>query len=92
MIIVLGHLLVAPADRDRFLASSAIAVRAARTTKGNIDFVVGADLVDDDRVNVCERWADKASLDAFRGAGPGEDLSAMIRSFHVKELTVDGEG
>lgn len=89
MIIVLGHLVVAAADRERFLASSAVAVRAARQAQGNIDFVVGADLVDEDRVNVCERWTDRASLDAFRGAGPGDDLGAMIRAFHVREITVD---
>lgn len=91
MIIVLGHLRVAPADRPRFLASSAIGVLAARAAKGNIDFVVGADLVEDDRVNVCERWADRASLDAYRGEGPGEDLGSMIRAFHVREITVDDE-
>lgn len=92
MIIVLGHLVVAASDRARFLASSAVAVRAARQAKGNIDFVVGADLVDDDRVNVCERWTDRASLDAFRGEGPGEDLSAMIKAFHVREITVEDAG
>ena len=90
MIIVLGHLVVSAADRERFLASSA--VRAARQADGNIDFVVGADLVDGDRVNVCERWRDRASLEAFRGGGPGEDSSPMIRAFHVREITVDGEG
>jgi quinol monooxygenase YgiN len=83
---------VAAADRARFLAASTVAVRAARQAKGHLAFVVGADLVDDDRVKVCERWTLRASLDAFRGERPGEARSAMIRSFHVRAITLEDEG
>jgi quinol monooxygenase YgiN len=88
MILVLGHFLVQPADRPRVLALSAEAVRLARLADGNLDFAVGADLVDEARVNVCERWTTRAALDAFRGAGPDDGLGALIREFHVQEIEV----
>lgn len=88
MILVVGHFFVRPEDRARVLELSTEAVRLARQAPGNLDFSVGADLVDDTRVNVCERWADKASLDTFRGQGPDDGLGALIVSFHVRELEV----
>jgi quinol monooxygenase YgiN len=70
VIIVAGHLQVAAGDRDAFLARSRIAIELARRASGNHDFVVAADPIDPTRVNVYERWADRASLYAFRGGGP----------------------
>jgi quinol monooxygenase YgiN len=85
MIIVAGHLRVAAADREAYLATSAEAVRLAREAPGCLDFVVAADLLDPERVNVSERWTDRASLAAFRGAGPGGELGAMIVAADVRE-------
>ena len=85
MIIVAGPIFVAPGRRDAFVAGSVEAVAAARETPGCLDFVVAADPLDADRVNVFERWSTIAALEAFRGEGPGDDLSADIVSAEVAE-------
>lgn len=88
MIIVAGQLRVAPADRAALLDSSHHAVRLARSAPGCHDFYVVADPLDADRVNVYERWADLTSLDAFRGDGPDDELSASILSSSIDEFEV----
>ncbi|WP_417309405.1 putative quinol monooxygenase [Devosia sp.] len=86
MIVVCGHLQIHPGQRDAFLAASRPAVVAARENAACSDFAVSDDLVAPDRVNIFELWDDRAALDAFRDAGPGEDLSAMIAAYHIREL------
>lgn len=88
MIVVAGHLRVDAAERDTFLARSRDAIVAARDADGCLDFVVAADPLEATRVNVFERWADRASLHAFRGSGPEDDLGSMIRGFAVEEFEV----
>ena len=85
MIIVAGPIFVTPGRRDAFVTSSIEAVAAARKAPGCLDFVVAADPLDTDRVNVFERWSTAAALEAFRGDGPGDDLSADIVSAEVAE-------
>lgn len=89
MIIVIGHLTLDPADRDRHLELSSAAVELARSTPGCLDFSVGADSLDPSRVNVSERWTDRESLDEFRGSGPDTDDGApAILAFHVNEYEI----
>lgn len=88
MIIVTGHLVVDPADRDRAVELSREAVIAARATPGCIDFAVSADSVEPDRVNISERWIDRHALDAFRGSGPEGEVGNLIRDFAVAEHEV----
>ncbi len=88
MIIVAGHLRVGAADRDLFLARSGAAVRLARATPGCHDFSVAPDPLDAGRVNVYERWTDRATLYAFRGDGPDDDLGALIVGASVDEFEV----
>lgn len=88
MIVVAGHLRVDAADRDAVVAASQDAVRLARQAPGCLDFAVSADPVDPERVNVYERWSDRARLEAFRGSGPDDGLGARIRAVHVEELEV----
>lgn len=90
-IIVTGHLRVDPADRDRYLATCVEVVNAARQTRGCLDFALSADLVDAGRINILERWSDRAALDAFRGAGVSGEQGAMIREAQVTEFTVGDE-
>ncbi|MDT9591892.1 antibiotic biosynthesis monooxygenase family protein [Nocardioides zeae] len=87
-IVVTGHLAVAPAERDRYLAGCAEVVRLARAAPGCRDFALGADLVDPGRVNVLERWASRAELAAFRGSGPSDDQQAALLAVDVVELEV----
>jgi len=88
MIIVAGQIRVAARDRERFLTRSREAMQLARSTRGCLDFVVAADPLDAERVNVYERWSDRASLHAFRRGGPDDELRAMIRSIGVDEYDV----
>lgn len=90
-IIVTGYLRVDPADRDRYLATCVEVVSAARKTPGCLDFALSADLIDTGRINILERWSDRAALDAFRGAGVSDEQGAMLREARVTEFTAGDE-
>ena len=85
MIIVAGHLTVDPAGRAGYVAGCAQVVRLAREAPGCLDFAIGPDLLDDGRVNVHERWASRAELDAFRGSGPSDAQQDAILDASVEE-------
>ena len=88
MIIVCGSLRLVPGQRDIFIARSLPAMRAARVAPGCIDFSVSPDPLDPDRANVLERWESHAALQAFRGSGPDDDLSALITGYDMGEYNV----
>ncbi|HEY5926318.1 MAG TPA: antibiotic biosynthesis monooxygenase [Kofleriaceae bacterium] len=89
MIVVAGQITVDPPQRDTFVKLSLESVAAARQTPACLDFVVAADPIDASRVNVFELWQSEAALEAFRGAGPGADLSSMIVSANVRQYRVN---
>jgi quinol monooxygenase YgiN len=78
MIIVSGRIYVRPGTREEFLTLSGGAVAQARRSWGCRDFVVAADPIESNRVNVYEEWESEEALSAFRGDGPGDDLSSSI--------------
>ena len=88
MIIVAGHIRVAAKNRHLFLETSAEAVRLARQESECLDFSVSVDYVDDERVNVFERWKSRSALMCFRGGGPTDDLNALIMGAEVGEFEV----
>jgi quinol monooxygenase YgiN len=92
MIIVSGRIYLTRGQRDAFLASARDAVIAARRAAGCRDFVVAADPVDPDRVNVYEEWDSDAQLEAFRGAGPGPELASVIERADVFRHRVASTG
>jgi len=92
MIIVSGKIYVRPGARHEFLASSLEAVVQARRSRGCRDFVVSADPIEPDRVNVYEEWESEEALLTFRGAGPGEDLSSSIVRADVARHVVASSG
>jgi quinol monooxygenase YgiN len=92
MIIVSGKIYVCPGARHEFLASSLEAVVQARRSPGCRDFVVGADPLEPDRVNVYEEWESEEALLTFRGDGPGEDLSSKIVRADVARHVVASSG
>lgn len=92
MIIVSGSIHVTPGRRDAFVAASLDAVVQARRAPGCLDFVVAADPIEADRVNVYERWETDAQLEAFRGEGPGTDLTSDILSADVSRHNVSSTG
>ena len=92
MIIISGTIYVRPGQREAFLAASMEAVAAARSSPGCLDFVVAADPIEPDRVNVYEQWESEAQLEAFRCDGPGDDLSSDIVKADVSRHQVSSSG
>lgn len=92
MLIIAGHLQVAPDGRDRFVAAAATAVRAALAAPGCLDFSVTADTVDPGRVRIFERWEDEATLLAFRGSGPDDDQQTAILDGAVRRYEIASVG
>jgi high-affinity K+ transport system ATPase subunit B len=70
------------------LTLSAEAVAQARRSSGCRDFVVAADPIDPNRVNVYEEWESEEALIAFRGDGPDDDLSSSIVKADVTQHIV----
>lgn len=92
MIIVSGWLRVDPDARDAYLRGCVSVVEQARASSGCLDFALGADLVEADRINVYERWESEESLDAFRASGPSDDQTALIRDAEVVRYQISGSG
>lgn len=90
MLIVSGHLIVDPAERASYLDGCRRVVELARAAPGCLDFAVSPDLLDDGRINVFERWATQADVEAFRGSGPSDDQQAALLTASVAEYDVAG--
>jgi quinol monooxygenase YgiN len=85
MVVVAGHLVVEPHERERYLETCREVVEAGRRAPGCLDFAISADLVDPARINILERWDSTEAVEAFRGAGVGDVQTSMIRSMSVAE-------
>ena len=92
MLIVSGRIYVRPGAREAFLTSTLAAVAQARRTRGCRDFVVAADPIEPDRVNVYEEWESEDALVTFRGDGPGDDVSSSIVRAEVARHVVASSG
>src|ERR671920_363072 len=88
MVIVAGHITVEPQQREAYLAGCVCVVEQARGAAGCLDFAITADLIDPGRINIFERWASQAAVEAFRGSGPGDAQGAAIRSASVAEYDI----
>ena len=88
MVIVAGHLVVDPEQREDYLSGCADVVRQARRTPGCLDFSLSADLLEPGRVNIFERWESQAAVEAFRGSGPSDEQGAAIVAASVAEYDV----
>ena len=88
MVIVAGHIVVDPSQREAYLADCVAVVEAARRAPGCLDFAIAADLVEPGRINVLERWETQADAEAFRGSGPSEEQGAAMLSASVAEYDV----
>ena len=92
MIIVSGRLYLRPGTTEKFLAASAAAVAQARRSPGCRDFVVAADPLEPERVNVYEEWASDSDLLKFRGEGPDSDMSSSIVRASVSRHVIASSG
>ena len=87
-VIVAGHVIVEPQQRESYLAGCVIIVEQAREAAGCLDVAITADLVDPGRVNIFERWESQAALEAFRRNGPPFEHGAAMLSVSVAEYDV----
>ncbi len=75
MIIVMGTIEVAAADRERYLEGKRAQVAATLAEEGCIGYAFAADAGDPGKVHVIERWERMADLGAhvaaLRSADPG---------------------
>jgi quinol monooxygenase YgiN len=74
------------------LTASLAAVVQVRSARGCRDFVVAADPLEPDRVNVYEEWESEEALVTFRGAGPDQALSSSIERADVSRHVVASSG
>lgn len=88
MIIVAGHLVVDPDDRSAALDARRKVIAAARSADGCLDFHLSADPLEDDRINVFERWDSVAAVEAFRGSGPDADQQQSIRGADIAQYEI----
>ncbi|MDH2428514.1 antibiotic biosynthesis monooxygenase [Sphaerisporangium sp. TRM90804] len=88
MLIVSGKLYVEPGTRDGYLAGCLDVVKQAREAPGCLDFVLAADPLEDDRINVYERWESDEHLHRFRDTGPEPGQVAAIRDAHVAKYRI----
>jgi quinol monooxygenase YgiN len=86
--VVAGTLTVRPDDREAYLAGCRAVVEQARAAPGCLDFAISPDLLDDARIDVFERWRTRAELEAFRGAGPADEQTAVLLGADVAEYEV----
>jgi quinol monooxygenase YgiN len=76
VIIIAGHLIVDPAERDAAVAAHRDLVARARTFDGCLHVAITADSVDDARINNIEVWRDADALDRWRGQADAPDTGA----------------
>ncbi len=88
MVIVAGHIVVYPGQRESYLAGCVGVVEQARRASGCLDFAITADLVDPGRIDIFERWESQAAVEAFRGSGPSDEQSTAMLSASVAEYDV----
>ncbi len=91
MVIVAGHVVVDPEQRDDYLSGCVEVVRQARHAPGCLDFSLSADLLEPGRINILERWESQAAVEAFRGSGPSDEQGAAIVAAAVAEYDVGDE-
>lgn len=59
-----------------------------RKSPGCKDFVVAADPLEPNRVNVYEEWESEKQVLAFRGAGPNKNLFSLIERANVSRHVI----
>lgn len=91
MVIVAGHVVVNPGQREDYLAGCVEVVRQARRAPGCLDFAISADPIEPDRINVFERWESHAAVETFRGSGPSDEQGSAIVAATVCEYDASEE-
>ncbi|MDD7937728.1 antibiotic biosynthesis monooxygenase [Actinomycetospora lutea] len=91
MLIIAGHVQVAPERRDALVAEFADLVRRARAAPGCLDVAVTADSVDPGRINNFERWASQDDLDHWRSIAHARDIGDEVLDVQVSLFDASNE-
>ena len=70
MVIVAGHIIVGREKRDDYLDGCGPVVEQGRSAPGCLDFAISADLVDDTRINIFERWDSEDAVQPLGATDP----------------------
>jgi quinol monooxygenase YgiN len=91
MLIVAGTGYIDPDHRDALLEALAPALRRARSAPGCLDYVVAADPIEPNRVNIYERWESEAHLTTHL-AGIARTAPPMpeVRSVDIVRYDISG--
>lgn len=86
MIVVSGWLRIEEGHRDAYLDGWRPVIEAARAAPGCIEFHLGADPFDAERIVVLEQWESTADVERFRVAdGPQPEHLDRIVDAHVEQ-------
>ncbi|WP_199432353.1 putative quinol monooxygenase [Qaidamihabitans albus] len=88
MFIVSGKLYVDEDARDAYVGACRSVLDQARAAPGCLDFVLAADPIEPDRINVYERWESDEHLERFRGSGPEPGQLDQIRHAEVAKYRI----
>lgn len=88
-IIVAGKLRLKPGSRGEFIEKSRDAMTQARSLDACEDFSVSPDPIDENRVNIFEKWVARAPLEEFRNSGPDNDSLSLVESFDINEYEIN---
>jgi quinol monooxygenase YgiN len=88
MVIVAGHIIVEPQQRESYLAGCVSVVEQARGAAGCLDFAITADLLNPGRINIFERWESQVAVETFRSSGPSNEQGAAMLSASVAEYDI----
>ena len=92
MLIVSGRIDMRPGTREAFLTLSGEAGAQARRSWRCRDVVVAAEPIASHRVNVYEEWESEEARIAFRGDGPGDDVSSsLVKADVAKHIVASSE-
>jgi quinol monooxygenase YgiN len=95
VIIVAGHFVVDPDQREQFLRSRADVMRTSRSEAGCITYAFSPDPLDQSRVLLFERWESKAALADHLAAlrqRPRPQDPVEVRESEVRQYEISAVG
>ena len=92
MLIIAGHLILAPSDRDLFVDGHLDLIKLARQAPGCLDLAISADPVDATRVNNYELWKDEESLAAWRKLANPPQLNIDLHGGDMLKYHIETTG
>ncbi|RZQ63984.1 antibiotic biosynthesis monooxygenase [Amycolatopsis suaedae] len=89
MLIIAGWARVPAERRDEYVAAHQEMVGRARVAEGCHDLAITADPLEDDRVNVYERWESEETLTAWRAVANAPRLDVPIEAGDIAKYTIE---